>query len=200
MGNKITKGLLGLAVTAVLVIAALASLPIALAEDVVCTSDSLAGIFHNVQVPKGATCVLNPGVWVTGNVEVKAGGSFSASWIPIGKNLNSHEAATIVLLGVNIGGHAHIKKTTLGTSIISSEIAGNLEIENQIGGIIKVSENQIISDLKLKNNTTPLPASIGGNLIDGNLECEKNNPNPVASADNEVLGKKEGQCSVAAGF
>ncbi len=204
MGNKIIKKLLGIAVTAVLVLAALPSLPIALADDddnVICTDASLAGTFHNVLVPRGATCVLNPGVWITGDVDVKAGGSFSASWIPIGKNLHSHEAANIVLLGVNIGGNAHIKKTTLGsTSIVSSEVAGNLEIEDQNGGIIDVSENQIMGDLKLRKNTTPLPASIGNNLIDGDLKCEKNDPAPVASSPNEVLGKKEGQCSAVAGF
>src|SRR5574341_1477482 len=202
-----SKKMLALTATILLVVGILPHTPLARAENTSCTTGDLAGTFHNIIVPSGATCILSSSVWVKGNVKVESGGSFSAfemhidgdvhtngaadiaiSGVTVGKNIHINDATNVALSALTVGGNVHIKRSTLQANIFVAwvTVGGNIEIEDQSGGSIELTANQVGGNVKLEKNQTALdtPPSLDSNTIGGNLDCEKNSPAPFPTGSN----------------
>lgn len=95
--------------------------------------------------------------------------------------------------------------TVAGSGVVNSTIRNTLELDgntifvfaanNQVGGDLKVNKNtgyNVVSEL----GEEPFSAVVGGNTVDGKLQCKDNDPAVSPGLfPNVVSGDKQGQCS-----
>ena len=185
--NKKTGALSALSATLLLAVI-MSSMPSVYADDTICAGGLLpVATYDNVVVPAGASCEMDPGTIVTGNVQ--ADGAFSVN-----------------IDGVTVTGNIEIKNSIAGGFVIvtNSNITGNLKMEDNLGDFADVTFNTVVGgDIQHKKNITTFVSFIAGNTVmEGNLQCEDNAPAPLDLGFANIVpnGNKEGQCSLAAGF
>jgi hypothetical protein len=195
----------------------------AMAADQTCNNQVLGPttVVGNLIVPAGAFCDLN-GTHVTGNVTAKAGPpepsnptGLSADAATIDGNVDVQKNAQFAAFaGSTIGDNVHcsqcevadVQDSTVkgnledngvseGAFIRNSHIDGNLQIHNgtdffSIG--FHIDGNTIGGNLEFNQNTGS--SDISGNMIIGNLQCEKNMPPPTGGAN--TAKHKQGQCAL----
>lgn len=193
------------------------------AADQTCNNQTLGAttVVGNLVVPAGAFCDLN-GTHVTGNATAKAGPpepsnptGLSANGAKIDGNVEVQQNAQFTAFnGSTIGSNVHcnhcevadVQASTVmgnlednavseGAFITSSHIGGNLQIHNGtdfFGTGFHLDGNTIGGNLAFNQNTGS--SEISGNMITGNLQCEKNMPPPTGGANSAK--QKQGQCAV----
>ncbi|MBX2821088.1 MAG: hypothetical protein KTR29_15440 [Rhodothermaceae bacterium] len=157
-------------------------------DEVIC--DGLVGgdTYENLEVPEGATCMLQ-GATIRGNLVINAAAIVTASGIDVGGNIQAQEADSITVNG-------------------NSVVGGNIQLSQ--GAAVEIEETMIDGDLQLELNSGMVMAMrtvIGGNMqvvqnlggvalndneIAENMQCVGNNPMPTGAGNN--AGSKEGQC------
>ncbi|MDJ0948546.1 MAG: polymer-forming cytoskeletal protein [Alphaproteobacteria bacterium] len=175
---------------------------LALADDTACGGgDVLTGKIDGNVIADNGLCTLD-GARVKGNVEVEGDGFlFVQGTTRVDGNIQCDSCDAVQIVGATIKGDLQIK----GASVVSGysaddpvNIQGNVQYEENpallaaIGGIVG-------GDVQVFKNTGG--ALIGGNTIEGNLQCKENDPAPTPfGAPNTVDGNKEDQCAENLGF
>jgi hypothetical protein len=163
---------------------------------------------ENLSIPDGASCVLDTGTRIDGNIELGTGSSLYARNIQVEGNIQGQRARAMLLETSRVGGNVQLERGE-ESSITSSTIDGSIQL-NQNGGSIFVLGNQIDSDLQLFQNRAGATSEdnvVGGNIqiedtrghlvvnrnrADGNLQCKRNDPAPIGSGNQ--ASSKEDQC------
>lgn len=161
----------------------------ALANDLQCTGTVTGGIYENLEVPIGATCVLN-GTRVDGNIFVRTGAALQASDIEVEGNIQA-EGAAVVTVNNNstVGGNIQLKQG--GSSFLDQVIVeGDIQLESN-SQPQSVTRNTVGGNIQIVQNTGG--AAIFDNRIDGNLQCKQNNPAPTGGRNQAA--SFEDQCA-----
>jgi hypothetical protein len=163
------------------------------ADDIKCTS-TLTGrtIDGNVIVPAGKSCVLDD-VYVKGNVEPRdraqllvRGGSY------IEGSIQTAGANRVRVRDSEVNGNIQLTNVdySQGSLVVLSQVGGTVDwFDNNAPFLIRYT--YVGSDLKVNQNSKL--AEIYDNEVDGNLQCQSNQPKPKG-ARNVVGGNKEDQC------
>ncbi len=163
----------------------------ALGDDIYCQSDygeeTLDG---NLMVAE--PCTLN-GTKVEGNVTLFAGGSLVAIDATIDGNIKARTADFVELKNSEVDGNVELRDMVGDVSIVlNSAIEGKLVVKDSRSRI-DIQDNHVDGKLDVAKNNGEI--IIAGNVIDGDLKCKNNAPAPNGG-DNQVSGKKTGQCAV----
>jgi hypothetical protein len=164
--------------------------PPAHAADTVCPPD-LGAVVVDGDLLVVAICEIE-GTVVQGDVQIFAGGALKATDATIRGDIEGLLADSLTLF--------------------DSIVDGNVELENFVGVLTRISLSRIDGNLALRDNWSRLELqdnlidgnvdfrrNSGGvviidNVIDGNLACRGNDPAPVGSG-NLVSGNRQGQCA-----
>ena len=115
--------------------------------------------FGDVNVPGGATCILN-GTRVRGNVQVESGGALVANGVKVKGNIQTDQASHVQILDAKVGGNVQIDETS-GTP--------------PGGGSNQVCGSKIRGDLQVTKNTAPFDLGCAdGNKVKANLQVQDN--------------------------
>lgn len=144
----------------------------------------LTGIYENIVVPSGLTCILwgaevrgnalalpgsklliFPGSTIHGNVEAKEGAHVNAFGSTVGGNYTCDHCLLLDAFGDRIGGNLEVVGVELGSFIGFNEIGGNV---NVLEGLAPDSTDPQF----------PFGYDIQGNAIAGNFTYEKNRGTP----------------------
>jgi hypothetical protein len=169
-----------------------AALPV-YADDFNCTTSVGAKtIDGNVIVPSGRSCTLT-GTYVKGNVELEDNAKVVVrGGATVIGNVQTDGAARVRIRDSEIDGDVQI------TGVDSAE--QSLVLNSTIGGTVDWNDSSapflirfsdVDSDVKVNQNAAL--ARVFDNVIDGNLQCQSNEPAPKG-ARNRVGGNKEDQC------
>jgi hypothetical protein len=146
-----------------------------------------------VVVPQNATCTLN-NTNVEGNIIVNTGATLIARGVSVKGSIQSegHARVTVVRSTArvsSVNGDIQVKQGRSAT-VTDVRLGGSLQVEQNNGRFI-FARNTIGSDLQANaNRGTGL--TISRNRIDGNLQCQSNNPAPTGSGNS--ASSKEDQC------
>jgi len=187
------------------------------ADDTSCTGNLFnATIKGNLEVPKGASCLLVSST-VTGNVQVEAGANLSiANNVTIGGNIHADRCNSVSMQteggNIFVGGNVQIRRCTAGGGYDGAiTISGNFTCDNNlgscgagsgaIGGNVRVNNNSgrvtiintIAGNVQVNNNSGV--SDVSRNIIGGNLQCAGNTGVTDPRGANTVAGKKQGQCA-----
>ena len=182
-------GRAGIAVVAMLM-AGLGASPAFAQGDRTCTSALGAEAVENVGVPSGATCVMN-GTRVGGNVVVNRGATLRLTGGSVEGNIQAEGAARVTVHGSRIGGSFQIEQGG-GGDIRSTPVEGDIQLETNNGPAQHVIGNRVGGNVQINANRGGV--DVTGNLIDGNLQCQSNDP-PPRGGSNTVRGSREDQCA-----
>jgi len=199
----------GILITLVIILSPYASQ--AKADATICsgTLSSTGNPYGDLVVPSGATCLLLPGVFVDGDVDVESGGFLSTflGGVTIDGDVHAEGAFIVSITCSTVTGDVDIDGTTSFSRVTGSTVGGDVKIENSATSIVVGPSlnfalcpggNMIDGDVELEDNTTNFPANVASNTIGGDLECEGNNFAPTLGPgiSNTVSGDKEGQCAL----
>lgn len=161
----------------------------AYADDINCLGE-LGDEFVDGNLMIAATCALN-GTTINGNVKLFAGGS-------------------LVSVGATIYGKIEADTADF-VDLQSTTVDGKVKLISMVGDLIQIQDSRIDGALELKRNRSRLELvgnvvvdnltmndNIGGALIadsviEGDLECRRNAPEPRGE-NNNVSGKQKNQC------
>jgi hypothetical protein len=163
------------------------------ADDFSCTkSVGARTIDGNVIVPSNRTCTLT-GTYVKGNVEVKDNAKVLVrQGATVIGNIQSEGGAQIRVRGSEVDGDVQLTgvDSSLESLVVNSRIGGTVDWNDNSAPFL-IRFTQVNSDVKVNQNAGL--ARIFDNVIDGNLQCQSNEP-PPRGARNRVGGNKEDQC------
>ncbi len=158
--------------------AAIPHTPLAFADDKKCTSTISSGTFENVIVPSG-NCVLTGDVVVKGNIK-QTGGNLVVDGISVGGNVQAISGgSTKVINGATVEGSVQVKETRGITIVRNSVVDGDVQVEIKKDGSIRIVANVVGEDVQVWKNKGGEIILIKNNVIDGNLQCKENTPNPT---------------------
>jgi len=145
----------------------------------------------NLDVPPGATCILN-GTRVEGNIKVYRNASLYANSVRVDGNIQTDGAAARVNVstGSFVGGSIQIFGSG-AADILGVDIDGDLQFDDNTR-YLNAADNTIGGNLQAFRNSGGV--SVTGNTIDGNLQCKQNVP-PPTGGNNIVKGSTEDQCA-----
>jgi hypothetical protein len=144
---------------------------------------------ENLQVPDNATCVLDPGVRIGGNLELGTGSKLFARGITVGGSIQGQRADVAVVEASTVGGSVQLD---IGGSVALRElgVTGSIQLVNNRGAI-DLESNRVGADVQLFDNRGGV--LVNGSQIDGNLQCKQNDPAPTGSGNRAA--SKEDQCA-----
>jgi hypothetical protein len=147
-------------------------------------------IDDNLEVPAGFDCVLD-GTRVEGNVSVGDDASLFAVESSVGGNVQAQRAFFVEIIDSEVEGDVQVEDS--GDVILEgSFIDGDVQLQDNAGDLV-VDTNDIGGNLQLQGNFSFDPILVLDNFIEGNLECEDNDPRPDGGG-NFVEGDRDGQC------
>jgi hypothetical protein len=162
---------------------------VALAEETVCRGTIGAKTLDNVKVPQGASCTLKE-TKVEGTIKVNSGARLEAIGVNVIGNVQGENARNVILRkDSRVGGSVQVVQGKKA-KVASSKVKGDILYDEQSGEVIARS-NTVGANVQAFQNTGGV--RIGGNVIDGNLQCKENTPAPSGD-NNKVEGSKEDQC------
>ena len=147
----------------------------------------------NLSVPAGSTCTLGPHTIVTGNVTVGAGAALVVDGASIGGNLTGVGVQVSLLHGASVQGNVQLAG---GGSLTMSGAAvrGNVQAM-ELGPVpSSICGTSIGGNLQLQRNVAQVsvgaPPSCRANVVNGNLEAQHNtSPTaPSISIDGNSVG------------
>jgi hypothetical protein len=187
-------------------------------SDFQCTG-AASGIFDNVVVPEGGSCVLSNST-VQGSVKALAGSRLDMMNNQVRGNVFGDKANIVRVFGGTIGGSIEIKEANdpatgfvgvLGTMLTDGNIQleknnvasvfvldaillkGNIKVEENVGLFgISVIDNEVSQNLQVFKNQGPGNKFVLFNAVFQNLQCFENQP-PFLGGPN-FTNKAEGQC------
>lgn len=137
-----------------------------------------------------APCTLN-GTTVEGNIRIFTGGSLTAIGAVIDGNIEADTADFVAIQNTEVDGRIKLDSMVGDLSYIrDSAIDGKISLKNNRSRL-EMQGNFIDDDLIANENIGGV--FIGDNIIEGDLECKKNSPEPVGD-NNFVSGKTKNQC------
>jgi hypothetical protein len=160
------------------------------ADDFDCPPDRGAEVIDGNIIVVGE-CRLE-GTLVKGNVFLEDNGGLGTEAATIIGNIQTDGAERVRVSATTVNGDIQLTGVN-GTSrseVVDSMIGGTLNIEDNTAQFV-LEGNVVGSDLKANFNGGGV--NIQGNDIDGNLQCQGNDP-PPTGGDNVVGGNKEDQC------
>lgn len=167
---------------------AVASAPLASADDTTCTGTISSGSLDNVIVPSG-DCVLTGSVVVDGNIK-QLGGNLKVDGIPVGGNVQAEGGGVTEVSAATVEGSVQIKKTTGPVQVHDSIVGADIQVEEKNEGSIEIVSNDVEGNVQIWKNSGGSIILVEDNVIDGNLQCKENAPSPTVSG-NTVAGDIE---------
>lgn len=169
---------------------ALIEVPTASAEDFDCPPSRGAEIVDGNIIVVG-DCTLD-GTLVKGNVFLQSNGDLRTEAATIIGNIQTDGAERVRVDVTSVNGDIQLTGVdgTSRSEVIDSMIGGTLNIEDNAAEFL-LEGNVVGSDLKANFNDGGV--DIRDNDIDGNLQCQGNEPPPTGGG-NVVGGNKEDQC------
>ena len=143
------------------------------------------------EIPAGVKCKMT-GTRVQGSIKLNNGSSLYATWIVVDGNVQGQAARGLVLTDSTVHGSVQFDQGGFA-KIESNEIDGSIQLVSNDGKLVATA-NDVQADVQVFQNVGGAAIAIGGNTIDGNLQCKENDPFPVGGG-NVVGGNKEDQCS-----
>ncbi len=191
MWNRMTRILL-VAVALAVAVAVVGAPTMARADEPCTGSIGAVTIDDNVQVPEGATCVLD-GTTVEGNILVEPGATLRATDITVGGNVQTDDggAAEVTIVDSHVDGDVQVFDSSTA-SVTGTVVEGNVQFEDNDGDL-EVLASDVDGDVQLFDNDGGTK-EIRDNTIGGNLQCKGNDPAPFGGS-NVVEGNAEDQCS-----
>ena len=179
--------------TLVMALAAVVGAPGAYAETTTCTGALNGVMLDNVKVPRGATCTLNGGTRVKGNLKVGPDATLRVVNVRIGGNVQGKESSEIKLNGTTtkVGGSVQAKEAALIT-LTNVKVKGEVQLIES--DVITLTNLKVNGDIQLFENFDAI--ILNNNKIGGNLQCKENFEDPTG-ANNRVKGNAEDQCDSA---
>jgi hypothetical protein len=181
--------LVGLALVVVL-----AGAPTALAGDTPCPPSPPPTGTDNVVVPPGASCTINPGTTIKGNVKNYGDLLVFGPGTTIGGSVDSEPGNDDTDLvgtstnGITVGGSIQVKGTDGSGDVEFNQVKvnGNLQYEDNDNRDLRVVSSNIGGNVKVEKNMGG-SGSVMMTTIGGNLEC-KENSYTVVEVGNTVKG------------
>lgn len=168
------------------------------AEEINCPPNVIRRTVDNVFVNGPCTIRLS---LIQGNIVVTNNGDLRVIGSTIRGSIQSEGASRIRIESdaatgrdTRIIGSVQIKNTVPGlrSHIRDARIGGSIQLESN-GAPVTIQGNDVGQDVQVFQSTAVV--RIGGNTIDGNLQCKENRPRPVNTGGNVVSGSAEDQCS-----
>ncbi|MGE0801523.1 MAG: hypothetical protein AB7G13_12845 [Lautropia sp.] len=189
--------------------AAPATLPAANSRNI-CAGIAITGRrIENLSVPDGATCVLDRGTRIDGNLELGTGAELFARGIIVGGNVQGQQTGAVLLETSTVGGSVQLDRGGAAT-IVASTVEGSVQwkeraamlyvVGTRIGADLQLfanrggatlADNQVGGNIQADENRGSL--AIDRNLADGNLQCKQNAPAPTGAGNRAA--SKEDQCA-----
>jgi|GEM_PF-2333044 len=157
-------------------------------DEVVC--DGLVGgdTYENLEVPEGATCMLQ-GATIRGNLVINSAAIVTANGIEVGGNIQAQEADSIIVNGNSVvGGNIQLSQG-VAVEIEETTIDGDLQLELN-SGMVMTMRSVVGGNMQIVQNLGGV--ALNDNEIAENMQCVGNNPMPTGAGNN--AGSKEGQC------
>ncbi len=163
---------------------------------------------ENLRVPDGATCVLDAGTVIDGNIELGTGSSLFARSLRLDGNIQGQRARDVLVersiiggsVQLDIGGAVGVYESTIDGNIQLDGNAGGLYVlGNQLDGDVQlfgnragatVNENRLDGNIQVEDNRGAL--EISRNRANGNLQCKQNDPAPTGFGN--IADSLEDQC------
>ncbi|MCU0838373.1 MAG: hypothetical protein MUE49_06585 [Rhodospirillales bacterium] len=146
------------------------------------------------------SCIIRNST-VEGNIVVSTKGDLLVQGSTIKGSVQS-EGGSRVRLQTNpangretaVNGDIQIFDTVAGltSAITDVNVGGSIQLDSNAAPIV-VRFNDVGSDVQVFQNAARV--RLGGNTIDGNLQCKENTPPPLNEGGNVVEGSAEDQCS-----
>jgi hypothetical protein len=159
----------------------------------VCNGIIGAQRFENLDVPEGASCILNRTI-VDGNIKVFNNATLLAVEVTVGGNIQAESAAAVTVNNNStVGGSIQVKQGGSAT-VDQVRVNGDIQLESNRSALI-VTFNRVGGNIQIFSNSAL--ATIIDNVIDGNLQCKQNTPPPVGGRNQAA--SYEDQCAGFAG-
>ena len=132
-------------------LAAVVAAPGAYAETTKCTG-ALNGVeLDNVKVPRGATCTLNGGTRVKGNIKVAPDATLRVVNVRIGGSVQGKESSEIKLNGTStkVNGNVQAREAALVT-LTNVKVGGQVQLKES--DVITLTNLKVKGDIQLFEN------------------------------------------------
>jgi hypothetical protein len=136
--------------------------------NVTCSGPLAAGTYRNVTVT--ATCSIDSGVLIEGNLTVIPGGTLVDNGATIEGNLTALGAGSLQIEGSSIGGNLQVQSNVGTVDIGGNVVDGNLMVSGNGGGGT-LTNNSAGNTCQLQNNHPPITGS--GNTAGHNNTCNQ---------------------------
>jgi hypothetical protein len=205
---------------AVTTLGLLIAAPAAMADDTRCDGVLPPGVYDNVVVPSGASCVI-VGAEIRGNLKAEPGSLIiDVRNSTIHGNVEGDSFASFDLHGSMVGGDVTLKKFNTNVQVCGTQVRQDLQVEegrgrvelgspatgcaaNEVGENLQAYKNLITvylaidgnmvgKNLQVYENMGSAPKSVEGNTVGQIVQCFKNEP-PFKGGPNEAP-EREGEC------
>ena len=167
-----------------------------------------ATIYGNILAYKATYIKIKDGTYVGGNIKIEKTGLGKKKGKKKGNKYGNYSGEASIICDSQVNSDVQLFKNHVPLVIGCQEdggnfIGGNLQVEeNHLNPkkfdeiyAISIQYNEIYGDLQIfKNKSKDKFIWVSGNQIEGNLQCEKNIPDPWGGMMNFVKGNAEGQC------
>ena len=151
--------------------------PALASNDLVCDSIVNRGVYDNVTVPKGESCILN-NVTVNGNIHAVGASSVVIVYSTIEGNIHIQKTVGLALIQkVDVGGNVVMvnnENSRFFTGISDSTIDGNVQFSHHPHSGLFIKDNQIGKNLNCSQND-PI-SGVNTNTVQGKINCKQIDP------------------------
>jgi len=151
----------------------------------------------NIWVEDAVGLTLND-VTVNGEVQVARSRHFTDNKSRLKGAVTVQDVGFTAFRGSHLGKDVTVERAREEVRLCESSVAGNATFVGNTtkvsigGGVFGCGGNEVRGDLAVHQNLGAI--TIADNLVRGDLACSGNEPSP-AGGDNQVGGRKQGQCS-----
>ncbi|MBB1484032.1 hypothetical protein H5392_09180 [Tessaracoccus sp. MC1865] len=157
-----------------------------------CRGSIRENIAGDVVVPRGAECAIAGRV--DGNIHVMDSGSLLLDGGFVTGDVTSERAKRMEFRSVRIGGDVVDTENRMMFTLYDSTVEGGVSVTGSRGQFLIVGASLITGSVAVADSVAQ-ETGVPGNVIGGNLVCERNAPAPEAAEMNIVSGKAIGQCA-----
>jgi hypothetical protein len=170
----------------------LVAAPAAMADDTTCVGVLPPGVYDNVVVPSGASCVI-AGAEIRGNLKAEPGSQIiDVRNSTIHGNVEGDSFSSFDLHGSTVGGNVTLKKFTTNVQVCETQVREDLQVEDgqgrvELGNPPTCAGNQVGENLQAYKNVITVYLAINGNMVGKNLQVYENvGLGPKTVEDNTV--------------
>lgn len=170
----------------------LVAAPAAMADDTSCVGLLPPGVYDNVVVPSGASCMIQ-GAEIRGNLKAEPGSLIiDVRNSTIHGNVEGDSFASFDLHGSMVGGNVTLKKFTTNVQVCATQVRKDLQVEDgqgrvELGSPPTCAANEVSENLQAYKNIITVYLAIDGNMVGKNLQVyETMGPGPKSVEGNTV--------------